>query len=482
MEDVFEMRQKAIEDKTLIWVDAAHRDEGCDSSNYTVSLVEPLRNVVGIRVIEATIPATMMSIDSHNCHVVIHTLGHSDELPVHPKHVLISHTAGPLGEAWRKHDATEKTLYYDPDHDSEHYSVFTTVNVYRSDDADGVSVDISDPETAVLCVFSGDATSVLGPHASYDTTTQTTIVTCTFGANMEYVTSVDIVAGVYCLPHGKYDSLRDFVAELSHLYSETKVGVMLDFVAPMNGKPERSFRLQVDPTKIWTHVNTSSAGFEHEYMTAPRHWCALWTGSTALSALGMHTNSVGVVTAGGEFITSDPRARYENRIRADTLVNLTGERYVWLRCPEVEQHMCTGVGKVLQKGIGVFRLEVPGVLNQDRTEFISVIPNQFHPIAKVSKLSFRFDMGSRENVPYNFRSINHFMLLSVSTLRPDKAVVYDHLPRLMNPEYEPNVEQWHIQEHDRRGDSSEPDNLRPEDIRRVVSIHNSALAKNSSNR
>jgi len=161
------------------------------------------------------------------------------------------------------------------------------------------------------------------------------------------------------------------------------------------------------------------------------------------------------------------------------MVDLTSERYVWLRCPEVERHMCTGVGKVLQRGIGVFRLDVPGVLNQDRTEYISVIPNQFHPISKLSKLSFRFDMGSRENTPYDFREINHFMLISVSTLRPDSARLYSHLPRTLNPEYEPNVLMYHIQKHDRESALLRSPDLTPAEMRRVVQIHNAALASNS---
>lgn len=482
------MREYCIEDKTLIWVDSTQRDKGGTGSDYSVTMIEPLRNVVGIRVIEATIPATIMSIGAHNSQLSVHTVAYGDELPVGPEQILAAHTAGLDGEAWRAHDSTGKRTYYDVGQDSEHHIAHRTLDVYRTLDASDIA--FIDPNTiadganpiGVLCVVPGNQTAILGSTSIYDQLARMTVVFCAPSPTLQFVTSVDIVAGVYRLPHGKYDSLRDFVSELGHLYAPSKVGVMLTFVTSVSDKPERSFQLQVDPSLVWSHVDTGSPSYEHTYLPRPRHWCAVWAGSSSIRALGFHTNPVPLTTAGGDFIVSEAQPRYNGRLLGRTLVDLTSERYVWLRCPEVERHMCTGVGKVMQRGIGVFRLDVPGVLNQDRTEYISVIPNQFHPISKVSKLSFRFDMGSRENTPYDFREINHFMLLSIATLRPDSARLYETLPRALNPEYEPNVLKFHMLEHDRRNTATRSLKLSAPEMRRVVEIHNSALITNSDGR
>jgi hypothetical protein len=451
-------------------------------------MIEPLRNVVGIRVIEATIPATVMSIGDHNSQLSVHTVAYGDDLPVGPAQILAAHSAGADGEAWRSHDSKGKRTYYDMGHDAEHHIAHRTLEIYQTTDASEISfieataVASGASPIGVICVVPGNQTAVLGATSTYDQMARMTVVACAPSPTLQYVDSVELVAGVYRLPHGKYDSLRDLVSELGHLYSPTKLGVLLTFLTSVSDKPERTFQMQIDPSLVWSHVDTASPGYEHTYLAKPRHWCAVWAGSSCMQAMGLHTNPITLSTAGGEFIVSEAQPRYNGRLRGRTLVNLTSERYVWLRCPEVERHMCTGVGKVMQRGIGVFRLDVPGVLNQDRTEYISVIPNQFHPISKVSKLSFRFDMGSRENTPYDFREINHFMLISISTLRPDKARLYDTLPRALNPEYETNVLSYHMREHDRKSAASRSLKLTASEMRRVIEIHNSALVTNSDGR
>jgi hypothetical protein len=484
MEDVHEMRASGVEDKTLVWIDSSRRDPGGTGSDYTVSMVEPLRNVVGIRVIEATIPATIMSVGDHNSKLCLQSIGFTDDLPVAPEHALVAHTAGVEGLAWRVHDSTEKKTYYDPGHDAEHHIASRNLDVYRTADPSLVRMLGLDAalDTSVLCVVPGNTTSDMGPAASYDPVALNTVVSCQYSPEMQYVCSIEMVAGVYRLPHGKYDSLRDFVSELSHRYSDTKVGIMLDFLAPITDKPERSFQMKINPSLVWTHVDTASPAFEHTYMTMPNYWCAVWSGSPSIQTLGFQLNPVELTTAAGDFMVSEPQARYKGCLRGRTMVDLTSERYVWLRCPEVERHMCSGVGKVLQRGIGVFRLDVPGILNQDRTEYISVIPTQFHPICKVSKLSFRFDMGSKENVPYDFREINHFMLLSISTLHPDKSLLYTTLPKALNPDYDPNILAYHMREYDRKTLGCRDTQLTPAEVRRVVDIHNSALVTNSDGR
>jgi len=475
------MREACVEDRTLIWIDSSQRDSGGSGSDYTVSMVEPLRNVVSVRVVEATIPATVMSVGDHNSTLCLHTVAHGSDLPIHPSQVLKAHTAGSGGGAWRSHDSTGKRTYWDSGHDAEHHVAHSEVKVYQASHSSQIIVASGSvvSEVDAICVIAGNHVLELGPTSSYDELARMTVVACRPSGGLQYVCDVDVVAGVYRLPHGKYDSLRDFVNELQHMYAPDKTGIMLDFLASISDKPERTFQMQIDPALVWGHVDTANSAYDHTYLGREHHWCALWSGSSSLKTLGFQTVPAPLTTAGGTFLVSDAQPRYRGRLRGRTMVDLTSERYVWLRCPEVERHMCTGVGKVLQRGIGVFRLDVPGVLNQDRTEYISVIPNQFHPISKLSKLSFRFDMGSRENTPYDFREINHFMLISVSTLRPDSARLYSHLPRTLNPEYEPNVLMYHIQKHDRESALLRSPDLTPAEMRRVVQIHNAALASNS---
>ena len=515
MEDVYEMRNNGIEDKTLIWIDSRQREPGESTSNYSIKLVEDLKNVVGLRVIEATIPATLPTIAAHNSSLVVHTVGFDEaELPVSPACILTVHTASEMGAAWRDHTAANKATSYDRAHDAEHHVAHTKRDVFVLTDP---QVDIYSlprtawPEVPIICIAPGnrtinarggsaatsqaapgeDATSAearatanerlrLSALSCYDPVSNSTAFTCLKDPRvMTLVCDVDIVAGVYCLPHGSYASTRDFLAEVKHEYTPGKTGVSLEFISSITDRPERSNRVHIDPSLIWSSVKVPE--YEHAYMVRKSFFAGVWRGSGCLKTLGMQSNAVGLTTQGGQFVLSDPRPRYEGKVRGESPADLGSERYIWLRCAELEKHMVAGVGKILQRGIGVFRLEKPGDFKEENTEFISVIPNHFHPIAKLSQLSFRFDIGSRPDVPYDFKDVDHFMLVSVTTLRPDRAMMYKGLPNVLNPSYLPNALAYQTREHTRRIPRSLA-TLTDEQERRVVEIHNTALATNQGAR
>jgi hypothetical protein len=504
MEDIYDMRNNGIEDRTLIWIDSRQREPSESSSNYTVKLVEDLKNVVGLRVVEATMPATLPTIADHNSGLVVHAVGFDDVLPVSAACVLKVHTASEAGAAWREHTTVDKATKYDRAHDAEHHVAHAVVEVFELTDTD---VDIySLPRAAllqvpVICVAHGDRTIRslqssaaytggqpgvadtdakqrlrLSDLSCYDPVANKTVFTCLKDPQkMQRVCDVDITAGVYCLPHGSYSGTRDFLSEMKHDYTPGHAGIRLDFIASTRDRPERSNQIHVDPSLIWTSVTVP--GYDHSYMVRKSFFGAVWKGSGAIKVLGMQSNRVGLTTQGGDFVVSDPRERYEGRVRGESPADVGSERYIWLRCAELEQHMVAGVGKVLQRGIGVFRLEKPGDFKEENTEFVSVIPNLFHPIAKLSQLSFRFDMGSRPDVPYDFRDVDHFMLISVTTLRPDRALMYRELPNVLNPSYLPNALTYQAREHTRRNPRP-VDTLSADQERRVVELHNTALATN----
>lgn len=507
-EDVYDM-QRAVEDKTLVWVDSSNREAGGTRDHYTVKLTEPIHNVVGIRVIEASIPATVQSIEHHNDLLVLHTVYYDDYLPVSPLCVLQTHSKGFQGEAWRVHDRSYagmtppgpvKTPFFDINQNAEHHVASVEVAIcsamsYRL--ANIIDATIAGSQDYVLCVFDGDVSKrfdegqsedapyvkFMQERSVYDLENNKTMVSCAFSSDLmtKDSTTISIIAGLYQIPHGKYDSLRDFTTEVQHGYTATKQGVQLDFIEAQTSKPERSFMLQINPKKVWIDVSygADDGRYTHVYPPLPHAWCAIWAGSSCLRALGFmlpETDTTRVhETAGGTFFVSDPDlVRYQGRLRANDWVDLSSERYVWLRCDELEQHMCSGVGRILQRGIGVFKLDTPSVLWTERTEFISVIPSHFHPIGKLHQLTLKFETG--RGVPYDFKNLEHFILMSVVSLKANKDVVYQHLPRLLNPDYEPNALMYQLK-WDRGCSATSGGNqaLSAEDERRVVRIHNAAL-------
>ena len=483
--------QSAVEEKTLLWVDSSNRERGGATADYTIKLTEPLHNVVGMRVIEALIPATTLSIEGHNDTMVLHTVFYDDVAPVGPKYLLQAHTVGFDGQGWRSHDRISpvKTPYFDIGQDVEHHVVARQVPMYRSKPENATDIGTVTLEGAseyVICVFEGNVVHALpegvADRAIYDPEDQMTVLSCRLHEDlMDYLTTVTFVSGVYQIPNGKYDSLRDFVYETEHGYSNTKQGIKLDFIRSQTDKPERRFKLQINPKNVWVDVVYDAAGgsYTHDYIEQPNGWCAMWLGSTCLDPLGFtgpYDQDELCTTAGGEFITSDPEPRYNGLLRAKNLVNLAADRYVWLRCAEVEQHMCAGTGQIMQRGIGVFKLDAPGVYKEAKTEFISVIPPSFHPIAKLHQLSFRFEIGAKPGQLYDFKSISHFMLVSIVSLKADKQVIYKSLPKQLNPDYEPNALMYRLK-WDRAnecGTSGRPA-LTDQEERDVIRIHNATL-------
>jgi hypothetical protein len=135
---------------------------------------------------------------------------------------------------------------------------------------------------------------------------------------------------------------------------------------------------------------------------------------------------------------------------APGLVNLLGKRYITLRCPEIEQHMGqTGKYSAVSPGVGVFRLANASEVVQLRFDYVNLIRKPFHPIGQLSRLTLRFEDG--DGVPYNFRGINHQLLLTIKYYVPGAPDDGGAAVRpILNPDYDPDFVRWSIRDAERR--------------------------------
>lgn len=128
--------------------------------------------------------------------------------------------------------------------------------------------------------------------------------------------------------------------------------------------------------------------------------------------------------------------RYE--IESPGLVDLTGLRYVLVRCPEIESilHRERAFDKY-HAGLGMVKLGMNGY-QEHRFDFVSFPPRKLQtPLGKMSQLTFRLERP--DGSLYNSRGIDHALLLAVryySILMEPRMVAHESR---LNPDYTPNV-------------------------------------------
>ena len=124
-----------------------------------------------------------------------------------------------------------------------------------------------------------------------------------------------------------------------------------------------------------------------------------------------------------------------NQITAPGMINLASENYVLLRCDEIENHLRGSFNsEKYTPGLGVLNIGVQGYA-EGNNEFFSVQYKEFHPIGRLTKMSFRFERKSDRKL-YNFKHIDLHFLLSIKFLRPFSKNVFER--SILNPEYDSN--------------------------------------------
>lgn len=139
-------------------------------------------------------------------------------------------------------------------------------------------------------------------------------------------------------------------------------------------------------------------------------------------------------------------------LTAPGIVNLSGTRYILLRCPEIENHLYNSFSYSRNcPGIGLFKLGSVNQITNLRFDFVNFIKKPFHPIGKLSKLTFRFETTTGEL--YDFKGVDHNMLISVKFYVP--RLKEPKRKYLLNPNYNPNFIEYLVDRmkiHDKEND------------------------------
>lgn len=126
-------------------------------------------------------------------------------------------------------------------------------------------------------------------------------------------------------------------------------------------------------------------------------------------------------------------------ITSPGIVFFIGEKYIVLRSPEIEGH-AFGSLAYTNYNLGIAKFKVNSVgYNDEKTELAKLPIREFHPIGKLSKISFKFET-SAGNL-YDFKGVNHMITYVITYYRPSLSIKNEFKP-ILNPNYKNNYTEY----------------------------------------
>lgn len=122
------------------------------------------------------------------------------------------------------------------------------------------------------------------------------------------------------------------------------------------------------------------------------------------------------------------------RMPSPGVCDLTGERYIILRCPELENFNGSTFKTRTFDGVAIFKMVAgPNSISELRFDYHNLRQTLLHPIGKIGRLTFRFECG--DGRPYDFKGVDYQFLACVKTLGAPRIQRFEK--SILNPYYDP---------------------------------------------
>jgi hypothetical protein len=133
------------------------------------------------------------------------------------------------------------------------------------------------------------------------------------------------------------------------------------------------------------------------------------------------------------------------------VIYLIGNKYILLRCPEIEEHIFGSLSYTKYSlGLAKFRIDNIGI-NTERLVITKLPIREFHPIGKLSRLSLIFE--TNKGTLYDFKGVNHNIIFAIYYYEPTQKKLPEN--SILNPEYKMNYMEYKYYEEEIEGDSEE---------------------------
>lgn len=500
MEDVSFMKQHGEIETKVVFVDSSQRDKIAypDPALYTIDFDEPMKSVVGVDVLDAVIPSTMYVVDEHNRDFLLYVVGITssalhqrsvDQMSYYLKWLLnMERPIDDMMAPGSKLNASASVVLRGTlTIQDERYG--DTVDTHLADVPGGPENDRHIGIRIIDSYKAGNGAPPVGvtvitlmqnnywiPNAigwgveryMFDYVNGHALM-IVVSKRAALSTGFPVVCQRLRFPVGNYSTMSSIITAAAD-------GGGTDDAATTTGTPTGNAYIQSqaqNPDRLLKlRINTSPW---NNLLSAQRCLLAIDTscGMSPVFGYSHFNSSTGSFrSAGRTFITNQvDGAQPTNLFDGPGLVNMTGERYVILRCPEVEAGMYSAGSSSGKSGtgLGLFRLSQPGILGEQRQDYITVVKRAFHPLGKIDKLTLRFERGTGSGELYDFKGVNHLLVLSIKLLiakMPDNAISSS-----LNPNYNPDYIQYQINNRLAARDSDDRSRNDPTKLSLALSKH-----------
>ena len=479
MDDVQYALQKgsAVEQSFLFVIDSSMRDVSSypTPSDYYIPFPQPFRNVFAVDIVDATIPRTEYSIDIHNNTFVyapgLQTSYDSAQL----SGSLVTVTLRPgdyntvqlvnamndlLGTAAsaKDHVPLQFETVTDPADitncirliRSEPFTLFMKQSTMRG------AIGFGNPASTPGATVGWDSKVLYATDAKIANEIFQSVAITDIAPTLTYAGPVPVELVEYTL-----------ATPVRQTFTATTSG-LLDSVI-IKGKATSSQVVTVTVSEGGTVLDTSTvtattasgqwtASFDAVEILAGNVYVVSISGNVKVykaemfsddlaNQIEVYTNGQWTVNSTFEGLCCDLSVAVSGyKIEAPGQCNLTGERYVLIKSPDVEQymhrdlaasfdHMAPGLGLVKLGGLG---------LREERFNFLAYATRKFHPIGKFKGMRIRLETSSGRL--YNAHGCNHTLLVCVKMYGPGQMTV---IPRDLYPGYTPDPQQAFLKKLER---------------------------------
>jgi len=480
VEDIQYLKKHSVPDSHMVLIDSEKRDKTVNPtpSEFVIEFEEPFVNVFGIDVLDVTLSSTMYNIEATTNTLVYHVMWYNTIDATFFEDRL-------LGEIYA-HDALSSVL-----NDKNTRILFATAvpeGLVRSDEKTGIVI-AQRVEIDTNAFVGGIESTMIAGKTFYMTQEQKTVfdetlpslatcVTITSSGiavfyGMYYISPYEffrvtqdgsnkdwcmcIVANMFIqLEPANYD-LYGFVADLNTVMENN-----MNVVIPVDDNNTEEFSWAFPfmstsdvPQFIKQNVRGDLTRTARVMLCASSNNidCMIdYERSTLADTLGFSTLTsvsedvifkiIQKPSEEGRLLKAVKHNKDLWTVGAPGVIKLTGVRYILLRCPEVESHMFSSFayGRFCP-GIGLFKLSTNQETVQQRLDFVNFAKKPFHPIGRLKKITFRFELPN--GALYDFRGVDIFMLMQVKYYAPHASI---DIPSTLNPEYDPDYTRYMVRQ------------------------------------